>query len=1293
MNNRGNAGVIALILAALVGITYLPRASRESEAEPAQPVEAQAGLSASPLEAAKPNPSEPCSAIGGLLRRFFPDKKFPDDKEQVPYPDVCYRFGKPPKRASRVAGAPDLKFVIALIPDPLQTHLPLFFDRAVEAIQQAAQDEGYSYDSSWFPWSDERRKYTHLADDLANRDRKRLTEEQPGVMVFRQGLVEPADFAKAYAGGLVVFIVGEQPTRGITDSQFENAMLWLSSLDPSGKQPLRILGPTSSGGLPSLERELEKTWPHWSNRSELQVFSGTVSSPTSFDWFCKSVSQFLNIAKVDKPCIGQSSTTAFEFRTYNESDELKTDRFCRYLDNEHYDLRRLAILSEDQTAFGSAAQSYCTSRGRTYSPISLYYPRDIALLRAAYERQGIFAAGRQAANAPSTTLRGDLTEPASSGSDTVRTYGGQLDSLALESLLQAIAVQLDQHHIQFVLIRSSNSLDRVFLSQFLRRTYPQARIVLDGADLLFLRSGQGSSPRGVMALSTYPLLPQQQRWTRTLRACHNGSYRVFGQDTAEAVYLAARGLLAPPDEKQAKEPFDDPLHLTCNHNEKHAMVPVYDSLPPYWAPVKRVEDKSRDCARTATWLTVIGSGRFWPVAALSGATEIDMRSSGDSLLTPASDPERRAGDDPTPDDVKDGEHLLFPPEMKVLLIICVLMAAWHLYGCWYGSIKGPLRALTYFAPLPRREYSQLVFFGSLVIGLMGAVLAVLSGLSSQVELSSPWLMRMRVTTALMLFSAALSLVGNYSLPRLRGRPEGRDQRLEHKSLWGTLAKRIGYRWRLILFSVVIMVLLVFGYAALLDVYLIRPLTYANRLPTFWRAINLFSFVSPLLPLVLLLFGLRAWFWCNLQGMSLLGEDRPRLPNEEQFRPLPGEPRPIMRIFARAQTQKRVEDQAMPLGVRWLGVFPIFFVTVAGVFRLALHGWGVRSLGEMRFGHVVFWWLVLVTAMLLADLVQMLHTWRCLHRLLVLLDRLRLRRTLAAMKGIAWGSVWKMSGNVLDERYRVITRQIESLGNLHNALQPWLCHSPEEAADKAFMLDRVASCMNAVMEFANWHVSLSDPARIDSFGKCCARLFDRKLVGDLGPIVRLQEQLAFTAGAVMDLVLISEWRKESESLLVDKSRLQPRDAQNANPHRPFAPCAEVSDLVRTAEEFFVLPYLGFIQNTLGRIRTMAFGMLALFVGMTLAVASYPFDPQPVLAGMFLALFVVAGVAVAVVYAGMYRDATLSYVTDTNPGELGWQFWLRLVAFGIGPLLALLATWFPPLTDFLVSWLQPSAQALK
>jgi hypothetical protein len=122
-------------------------------------------------------------------------------------------------------------------------------------------------------------------------------------------------------------------------------------------------------------------------------------------------------------------------------------------------------------------------------------------------------------------------------------------------------------------------------------------------------------------------------------------------------------------------------------------------------------------------------------------------------------------------------------------------------------------------------------------------------------------------------------------------------------------------------------------------------------------------------------------------------------------------------------------------------------------------------------------------------------------------------------------------------------------------------------------------------------------------------------------------------------------------------------------------------------------MGFIRNILGRVRTLGLAIVFLFIAVTLSVSSYPFDPLPVIGAVFLVLFAVIGITMIIAYAEMCRDATLSRIASTNPGELGLSFWVKMIGLGAGPLLALLTTLFPSMTDFIVSFLQPGAQAIK
>jgi hypothetical protein len=178
---------------------------------------------------------------------------------------------------------------------------------------------------------------------------------------------------------------------------------------------------------------------------------------------------------------------------------------------------------------------------------------------------------------------------------------------------------------------------------------------------------------------------------------------------------------------------------------------------------------------------------------------------------------------------------------------------------------------------------------------------------------------------------------------------------------------------------------------------------------------------------------------------------------------------------------------------------------------------------------------------------------------------------------------------------------------------------------------------------------------------------------------------------MTNILLPAWEKEKTSLIFGA---QTNGASGEGGKTDIAiPTDGLLPQVRAAEEFFVLPYLAFIQNILGRLRTIVLGSLWLFVGATLAVSSYPFDPLNTLGMIFLATFLSFGGVMILVYSQMSRDATLSHITNTKPGELGSEFWVRLFGFGLGPLIGLVTTLFPSITDFAFSWLQPSLAAIK
>lgn len=1277
MKERGGmTTTIALLIAAVLGASYLPRkgADTGSTAEAQKPVvKAAATGGKNLLPAPKQIVLPSCEQIAKRLRRLYPPN------ETVPIPADCFLGGANEQNARPPKTYPEVYFVIAIVPNPVQTHLPLLFDRAIESIQQAAQDSNYSYDGSWFPWNHSEKSYESLSDQEVAAELESELQEQPGIMVFRRGIngakvtdtiakcksgangegIDPecafldrGEFVSHYERDLIVFLVAEQPTGGISDAQLEHSLDWMRRILPAHiGEPLRIIGPTFSGTLPSLARELtvERLTPY---ESGVRIYSGTTNSEGSVRWF------ELYLAKLQGELKRENWPGTLEYRTFFEGDGLMTDRFLCYLQHEGYDLNHVAILSEDETAFGKAASpgkknadntSPPRCRGKNPgpnqgTPVYLYYPRDIAGLRSAYEQQSIFSAGKPQANAPSTSLRGDLSEPASSEHDTVRTYGGSLTPLAQEAQLFGITNVLDSKQIEFVILRSSNSLDQLFLSEFLRRSYPSGRVVIDGTDLLFRRGVQGASLRGVILLSTYPLLSWTQEGIPVIEGERSNSHRTFPQDFSEGLYIASRELLKDvPGAGQG--------------------VAIGDYAPPLSAQSaggSRPEDR-----RPATWVTVVGHRQFWPLAVLNEHTTEENGKPygppGGSLLKP------EAGESGS------GQGRLgLPGEMSALVAFCVLLSLWHLYCCAKGSIIRPPRLRAYFAPIPRVQHTSLIFVGSLLLGHLGITLwfVVVFGLKM---LSHATVVGLALGMAAILVFAFGGCVTNYRLPVVAG------------DVKPGVLERI-HRWRRLLLVAWIPTAAVL--ALLRYFYLSQNLTMANQLPTYWRNVFLRSGVSAVLPQVLLILGLYAWFWFNLHGLALFGDDRPVLPKVDDLPQYEvaanrGEEEhhqhtrlvKVFRMFSQEGSGQNIEANALPLGPKYVRSLAVLFPIAIGVLWGALGGLSLRTLGDRRFGTVIFFAVALCIALILADTLQLLNTWSQLRQLLIFLDRLRLRRTLSTLRGLYGGSVWKLSGNVLEERYRLISRQAESMRNLQNALAAWTVSNSLEAQRKQVALDQMAQCEKHGRAFATWYVDLLND-EIDQPDK----------ESDITPLSEFQNMLAATAGCIMKQVILPAWQTDSQSLI--------QGAGSKDQGASFdALVAALPAHLRAAEEFVLLPYMGFIQNVLGRVRTLGLSIVTLFIAVTLGVSSYPFDPLPVIGAVFLILFALVGAALIFAYAEMSRDATLSRIANTNPGELGWDFWMKMIALGAGPLLGLLTTLFPSMADFVVSFLQPGAQAIK
>jgi len=236
MKKEGTIGAATVLaLAAMVGVSLQSGPSPEGGSRADQSAAAARRLKRS-LPATKPHQLSPaCRNLEDQLEQFL------DTKKSIA-PDECYAPDHKPAPPTDLAKKTNqLKFVIALLPDPVHTHQPVLFDQFTVAIQEGAQDEKYDFDSSWLPWDDEDQPYALLADQKAADLEKDQKENQPGIVLFRKAVdcagpcIEGSDataknneptLLESYREGLIVFVVGEDATQGIHGEQFRNALAW-----------------------------------------------------------------------------------------------------------------------------------------------------------------------------------------------------------------------------------------------------------------------------------------------------------------------------------------------------------------------------------------------------------------------------------------------------------------------------------------------------------------------------------------------------------------------------------------------------------------------------------------------------------------------------------------------------------------------------------------------------------------------------------------------------------------------------------------------------------------------------------------------------------------------------------------------------------------------------------------------------------------------------------------------------------------------------------------------------------
>jgi hypothetical protein len=1106
-------------------------------------------------------------------------------------------------------------FVIALIPDPVHTHLALSFDRITDTIQEALQDDGYVFDRAVLPWDNE----THPEPDdyklrLEAKHYKEGREQFPGVLIFR-----PSAEVKLPRNPLVVLLVAENPTGGIQKDQFENAVRKIAGKEKRSEVKLRILGPTFSGSLSSLERLL--TCKASSCYKSSTILSGTVSSRDAVEVFEDTVKNFRKYET------GPEKTT---FDTFQETDNVMLDRFVEFVSGMSYGMRdyevdKIAILSEDETKYGSLLKS--TKPNESAGMLNLYFPREISQLRAAY--QDTSASANNDKGLPLQTLPHNFGVTGADD-DTVASFSQKQTPLSQEAVLLSLVAELRKHAIEFVVLRATDPLDLLFLSHYLRAAYPQGRIVTINADSLFPREVEDTSLHGILALSTYSVSPSANH--QFLQLDQSGAERMFPSSSEIGIYNALHALITatispPPPDCQPSS-----LNNTCTDQIWSDPNKFLYLIQYGWRERNEFSDYNAPPVR----VTALGHDGYWPIANLG-----PYKTEKTITLLPhvVMNPPRFSLPGLVPQFVADPAPVQVPNSWVVIEVLGLALASGFCVSLWLGSVTSPWQQFAQFAPtLPQVRVWLIAASGAfLILGLM-IILRPFAPGSGDWRMTSAPISRLSLTVGISaVFLATLLDISQrsalFDVATLRKRPIS--------ITLGNLAAITSF----------VTICMFFTYSAFL-----HPERHAERLAGIrhfetLRAIQLTSGLSPILPILFLL-GAGLW-WANhiASGWILIDERRPCLPSDlpVSLSSISENSPAVKSLLAQLRPGMSSKTHYCELGGVLLGA-----LYLVGTFR------PLRTLEAVRYDrYQLLPFLILAWAGLIGTTLRLSRIWFSTRQLLLALDSSPLRRGFQRLQGFSWKPIWKFGGGgALDEYRRILARERE-------ALQSAVNHCPELTNAKVRIDSRLQKTRDAYEEITK--------PRDRPLAAAARRKIEQKVIQWFGLSQRA------VAGAARDAL----------TYLVEEC--WPQNKEEPKRHRLAESADELK--MQACERFVSLVYVSFLLVVLARMRTLMVAIGGMYILILLALTLYPFEPKPSTQAFLAASLVFMVVVVGTVFAQIHRDTTLSHITDTKPGELGGDFWLRMVSFIALPLFSLFASQFPEIGRFFYSWLQPALQALS
>jgi hypothetical protein len=828
-----------------------------------------------------------------------------------------------------------LQFLIATTPNPIETRLGLWFDREVESIQSAADSVGLRFQSAWIPWdADLLRDQTDLDQRQKQLQEKEKVEKEPGLLLFRADK-HPSEAPRFE--DLVVLLVPETPTGGIDTKVFCDAVDIVVGETMQG-YTIPVVGPNFSGSFASLAKilngpaEADGSKKACDGAAKLRMISGSATSTQAWQ------------EAFGTPTYGHPVT---QYHTMVHDTELLWEIMDTRLSpwkEKNSERPRVAILSESETRYGGEQLSHQPSQR-----LLLRYPRGISRLRNAYSDQELKAAtgGQQ-----QPSFRNLLTFrifDAGPATDSTPVFAKNQTPLSEDAVVEAIARTLRDEQIDMAGILATDPFDALFIARYLRDACPNVRLFTLDSDLLWVRGAQDFPFTGILAITTYPLMELNQRWTNLLNPQGGPTRKLFPSRASEGIYNATRSLLLGMGSADH--------HKDSDHGQ----------LAEYFNPFEDCAggpDAREQCKTPPVWVTVVSREGYWPIAVA------DPDSSADSQLLSWKS-------------VENQSQLSVGPIPRLWRFLFALLTGFVVFysACLIASLgrRGQQRALAGWGVWPREEgwLARLCYLSisSLSLAALYAVYTAPMFALSRSELSD--YPAVAGASMLLLLVASLAPV----LKACLGPHHKRNGKLD------------AWHYGILAIAGVYVSILIW---ALLHLFFLPDAQNHERFFFAFRSMHLSSGVAPIAPLLFLLAGFFCWGKVHLTRLALLHDRVPWLPQLGTC------------IEAEALEHERKQLEGLvrdPLPFHWrtLGAFAI--IVLIWTYLAS----SLRTFEVWPYERLVVLSLAVLYALLFLTWGRIMAIWAKLHLFLESLERHPIRFAFSALpREETWSPIFHAS---------------------------------------------------------------------------------------------------------------------------------------------------------------------------------------------------------------------------------------------------------------------------------------------